>query len=592
MMASGFFFTFPILLLVLTIPVSAADSDLYTGIRSLNNTEHYLGVNPLLPIISIEDQKSAKNFIVTSDLRSSSITTNKEKYLLQDFQTSTIDTRINPDELVYLGAFRVPMPEGEEYGWAYGGGGLTYYPSGDPLGGADGHPGSLFGMGHDQQNRITEINIPKPIISLQKKTSDLYMAQTIQPFVNLNTGIFTDSGQGAPLRGDVCFLPRQGNQESDKLYFTFAEHLEFDLVSSLAWSNLQLRAPSVQGPWKIGNYSNFCTNDYLLEIPLSWARQNLPDYRLASGRFRDGSLGGSGPSLFALAPWLDGNPPSKNSILKHVRPLILYEKEYEGSSHVMNGYTNADEWSGGAWITAGTKSAIIFVGTKGRGECWYGFSDGTIWPDDPPYPPIPPPPHNERGWWAERFEGVIYFYDPTDITSVVEGVQPTYYPQPYAELNIDQFLYHITGDKQKRHLGAIAYNREQGFIYISEFQGDGDACLIHVWKIQNSLPKTDNIGIFRGKVWYVDYNGNGYWDAGDKSAAFGVGDGRDIPVTGDWNGDGKTNIGAVRGKTWYADFNRNGYWDTGDKSAVFGVGDGKDIPVIGKWHGNSGASVQ
>jgi hypothetical protein len=100
-----------------------------------------------------------------------------------------------------------------------------------------------------------------------------------------------------------------------------------------------------------------------------------------------------------------------------------------------------------------------------------------------------------------------------------------------------------------------------------------------------------NIGVVRGKTWYVDYNGNGYWDAGDKTATFGVGDGKDIPVTGDWYGNGKTNIGVVRGKTWYIDYNGNGYWDAGDKTATFGVGDGKDIPVTGDWNGNGKTNI-
>jgi C1A family cysteine protease len=100
-----------------------------------------------------------------------------------------------------------------------------------------------------------------------------------------------------------------------------------------------------------------------------------------------------------------------------------------------------------------------------------------------------------------------------------------------------------------------------------------------------------NIGIFRGKTWYADYNGNGYWDAGDKSAVFGIGDGKDTPVTGEWSGDGKTNIGIFRGKTWYADYNGNGYWDAGDKSAVFGIGDGKDTPVTGDWNGDGKTNI-
>jgi hypothetical protein len=101
----------------------------------------------------------------------------------------------------------------------------------------------------------------------------------------------------------------------------------------------------------------------------------------------------------------------------------------------------------------------------------------------------------------------------------------------------------------------------------------------------------DNIGVVRGKTWSVDYNGNGYWNSGDKTANFGVGDGKDKPVTGDWNGNGKTSIGVVRGNKWYVDFNGNGYWDSSDKSATFGVGDGQDKPVTGDWNGNGKTNI-
>ncbi|MDX8551792.1 hypothetical protein KHC33_01230 [Methanospirillum sp. J.3.6.1-F.2.7.3] len=421
---------------------------------------------------------------------------------------SSSPARLSPDDLQYIGAFRVPISEDEEYGWAYGGGGLSYYPAGDPMGGNDGYPGLLFGMGHDQKNKITEISIPQPVISPDKQVTDLNTAGTIQSFTDLNEGIFTDSGQGAPLKGDVCYIPKQTGQSSDHVYFTFAEHLEFDLVASLASSTPNLASPLVQGPWKIGTYSNFCTNDYLFEIPASWSDEYLPGYRLAAGRFRDGSLGGSGPSLFALAPWKNGNPPSPQSILTSIRPLLLYEKGYEGSSRVMEGFNNADEWSGGAWVTAGDKSAILFVGTKGRGNFWYGFSDGTVWPDDPPFPPIPSPPHDERGWWAESFEGVIYFYDPGDLAQVAQGLLEPYEPQPYAELKVDQYLYHISSTQQKRHLGDVTYDRTRGNLYLTEFMGDGDNCLIHVWKITGaSSPTLESVPVFPSDhIWNVPVN--------------------------------------------------------------------------------------
>ena len=92
----------------------------------------------------------------------------------------------------------------------------------------------------------------------------------------------------------------------------------------------------------------------------------------------------------------------------------------------------------------------------------------------------------------------------------------------------------------------------------------------------------DEIGVFRNGMWYLDYNGNGYWDAGDKIYGFGLS--TDTPITGDWNGDGRDEIGVFRNGMWYLDYNGNGYWDGGDKIYTFGLS--TDTPITGDWNGD------
>ncbi|OPY37415.1 MAG: hypothetical protein A4E35_01331 [Methanoregula sp. PtaU1.Bin051] len=163
----------------------------------------------------------------------------------------------------------------------------------------------------------------------------------------------------------------------------------------------------------------------------------------------------------------------------------------------MTGYNNADDWSGGEWVTAGDRSAVIFAGTKGRGNFWYGFSNGVVWPDNPPYPEIPPPPHDDRGWWADSFEGVIIFYDPGDLAKVAAGSMAPWEPQPYAEMKVDRYLWHITGPVQKMHVGDVAFDDERGFLYIAEPFADGDQPIIHVFSVRATASAT---GVRTGQV--------------------------------------------------------------------------------------------
>jgi len=98
----------------------------------------------------------------------------------------------------------------------------------------------------------------------------------------------------------------------------------------------------------------------------------------------------------------------------------------------------------------------------------------------------------------------------------------------------------------------------------------------------------DNIGVFRNGVFYLDLNGNRIWDAvggGDLQVTFGITN--DIPVIGDWNGDGRDDVGVKRGSSWYLDLNGNRVWNgTGGGDAAFSFGNPLDKPVIGDWNGD------
>jgi hypothetical protein len=98
------------------------------------------------------------------------------------------------------------------------------------------------------------------------------------------------------------------------------------------------------------------------------------------------------------------------------------------------------------------------------------------------------------------------------------------------------------------------------------------------------------VGVFRsGFLWILDSNFNQVFDQPDVVTAFG-GIAGDIPVVGDWNGNGVSKIGIYRNGTWLLDFNGNGTFDGSDKVYQFG-GIAGDVPVVGDWNGTGYSKV-
>jgi hypothetical protein len=165
-------------------------------------------------------------------------------------------------------------------------------------------------------------------------------------------------------------------------------------------------------------------------------------------------------------------------------PLLLYDDVTIENGATLDGYHHADEWSGGAWLTAGDKAAVVFAGTKGQGECWYGFSNGLAWPENPPYPPVPEGPHDLRGWWSSSFQAQILFYDPAELADVAAGRMPARAPQPYAVLDVEPYLYSEGPAWRNERLGAASFDRGRGLLYLFELYADEARPLVHVWQIE------------------------------------------------------------------------------------------------------------
>lgn len=90
------------------------------------------------------------------------------------------------------------------------------------------------------------------------------------------------------------------------------------------------------------------------------------------------------------------------------------------------------------------------------------------------------------------------------------------------------------------------------------------------------------IGVFRDGAWMLDTDGDGRVTSADESYQFGVAG--DKPAVGDWNGDGIDDIGVFRAGQWLVDSSGNRELDARDE--VFELGTSDSMPIVGDWDGD------
>lgn len=115
------------------------------------------------------------------------------------------------------------------------------------------------------------------------------------------------------------------------------------------------------------------------------------------------------------------------------------------------------------------------------------------------------------------------------------------------------------------------------------FGGSGDLPVVGDWTGEGKT----KIGVFRPGTgeWLLDFSGDG----DGKSCAgqcLSLGAEGDVPVVGDWDATGADKIGVFRPSTgeWFLDLNGNGQWDRCNVDLCLGpFGQPGDLPVVGKW---------
>jgi hypothetical protein len=381
------------------------------------------------------------------------------------------ENTINPDNIKYMGSFKLPQSS-NGYPFGYGAP-IAYNPNGNSSAREIDYPGSLYFLEGNVNHVVSEISIPTPIISENKDESILNTAEIIRPFLKIDTGI----DDTEPIVG-LEYISSQS-----KLFFGGGRISYGDAERpNIGWIDDTFE--NIAGLWHVGNMTPYQYGAWtIFEIPQSWADKHTDGRSLIVGRGREGWGTGMGPSLYAIAPWQDGNPPANNSQLNYTT-LLEYGNTMSQAIDLYNS-VDTDFYHEGAWLEDNSKSAVILLGTRSFGTIWY-----------------------EHAHYAGHKRHVMVFFNPDDFVDVIQGKKLPYEPQPYALFDLTEYLYGKQYDdrinshgylsyiaRNNSFLKGAAYDRERNIIYVTEYNVLGkrhDQPIIHVFKINSATsPDTE-----------------------------------------------------------------------------------------------------
>ena len=384
-----------------------------------------------------------------------------------------------PEDWEYVGSFQLPQGTFGGSRFTNGGTVLAYRPDGDPSGSADGFPGSLYTIGHPNDQMVAEVSIPKPKISATNNPAELPVAQVLQPFADVTGGLKNQLSDVGILRGmAVVDVPQTGA----KLHWALNKwyNVDGENVAGHGYSDLNLNNPNAKGRWNLADAHNQMTGGYLVLAPDAWAQQYTGGRRLFAGLTvnQGNATTSAGPAFFAFAPWLEPNvPPPTGASLSNV-PLAYYPF----GTHNLPGFKITDTYDGAAWLSAGTKNAVAVVGraalgpADANGAVYYGVGR-------------PGDCDSSKGYHGDPYAPRIMLIDPNDLAASAQKMIQPWDVRPYVSFDPRPYIYTSCDGE----LSGATFDSQRGLLYILQPHADESRNeyesipLVHVFRI-NSTP--------------------------------------------------------------------------------------------------------
>jgi hypothetical protein len=163
---------------------------------------------------------------------------------------------------------------------------------------------------------------------------------------------------------------------------------------------------------------------------------------------------------------------------------------------------------------------------------------------------------------------------PTDLNRKVSYHPKNMPPSPHDAPNEARAMKHTARGRVRLDVidHVFRYGSETDRAVVGDWNGDGHK----------------KIGVYRNGTWYLDYNGNGKWDADVIEAKTAANPG-DIPIVGDFTGEGVDRIGLYTPSTGRVTVDTNGNFHLDNGDLVFyleGIDDVEAFPVVGDFNGD------
>lgn len=361
---------------------------------------------------------------------------------------------IHKQDLIYQRSIHLPQEQIGTSSFSYGGTALAFNPSNN----------SLFLVGHPYQQKVAEISMTDPATILQPFTD---ITEGRLPLIGLNP---TSDSQ---IIGGLLVYKNQLYLSAYLYYDGNASQILSHFVSGTKLTT----NGDVGGPYQIGSYNIVpgqntagFVDGWMVLVPSNWSAL-LGPVLMGQCCLPIISRTSLGPAIFTLDPEKIGktNPVPTT-------PLLYYTGEHPLSSNLANVTTQM----GGAVFLNNTDS-LLFFGRIGLGKYCYGEGtadkslEGTGPVDDPfCYDPA----EGSKGPHMFPYVYFVWAYDAKDLLKVKNGAMNPWDVRPY-----DTWQFDLPSKVADAIISGVTYDPIKNLIFISQYHGDGDRPMIHVFKV-------------------------------------------------------------------------------------------------------------